>query len=54
MKNNIYTMAKRGISITLSEKILKKLDSFCEENSANRSKFIEKLLKGFFKKKAKK
>jgi hypothetical protein len=51
MENNIFIVAKKPISITLDSELLKKLDSHCEENSATRSKLIEKLLKEFFKKK---
>lgn len=42
---NNNTMAKKGISVSISEEFLKKFRKYCDNNSINRSKLIEKLIR---------
>ena len=44
-------MAKKGLSITVDEKLLKRWKKFTDENFINSSKLVEKLLQDYLKKK---
>lgn len=40
-------ISKKAMSVTIDKEILKKFNEFCEENSINKSKLIEKQIKKY-------